>query len=234
MDWFSFIGCIATARNALRAHANARWRDRRAIFAEPMERRVLLSVFTLHMSTAPTGSLSSGVNLELWTTGGGASKITGRYNDPNNPNATVTYNAPPGGVPTPYQPPAFVYQQAGNYRIWASANLASNQAITSTTGIGLSQYFGTSPFQKSGMTSYPPTGATGNASGAAVAVDPTNGNIYSAHLYNGLFAVSRFLPPKSNQLGGVVDTTWGQSANTGTLVLNSFTVTTRQAKWTRP
>src|SRR5580765_9023267 len=210
------LGNDINARNSLTAL-------RQNVFElQPLEVRILMS-FVAQMSAPPSGPSNTDYAVNLYATGGVASKWVVSWGDTTS-NTYLASGQPNGVFPTPFAP-THQYTSAGNYAVTGTATLSTNNFITSKTGFALSANFGTNLFQQSGKTNYTPYANSGNATGEAMAIDAsgnsTNGDLYVPSLYNGnRFAITRFTPPTSaDDLGGVIDLSWG---NRGTLVLNQF------------
>lgn len=189
---------------------------------EPLEDRVHLSAtFEAFISGASTGTHGQSVSFYLWTTGGTASKWVVNWDGVN----STTYNAPPGGFPTPYKV-THAYANANPYNVTATATPSGGGAAV-TASYALNSAFGYSGGNSSspnnqGETTYTPSGASGDAGGRAMAIDTSgstyNGYVYVASLYGSGGAVTRFTPD------GAVDTTFNQFGSTpGTVVISSFT-----------
>ena len=184
------------------------------VMIEALEPRVhLTATFNAYLVAPPTGSFGSAYTIELYTTGGSASKWVIHWGDGstdttiNNPSspqsATHTYSssAPPTSA------------------IKAVATLSTNSNVTATGYFALSNSFGNRQFQDSGESVQYPHGSTGNSGGVAMAIDTSggtyNGYIYVASLYkSNQIAVTRFAP------SGQVDTTFGSQQ--GTFVFDPF------------
>jgi hypothetical protein len=185
----------------------------------------MLLAFSPHLTAPPSGSLGNPYTIELWTTGGSASKWVVDWGDgtPGHPD-TQTFTAPPGGFPTP-QPESHTYNQSPTTPLTAQATLSVSPFTVVSTSYALSSHFGTYTFQGSGQTAYTPFGSSGGAKGAAMVYAAndactTGSFLYVASQYSGnRMAVTRFTAPTASSIGGVVDISWG---NNGTIVLQPF------------
>jgi Domain of unknown function (DUF5122) beta-propeller len=194
---------------------------------ESLESRTLLS-FNAHLTAPPTGSLNAAYIIDLWTTGGTASKWVVNWGD----TQTTTYTSTPFANP---QAETHTYTSAPTGAVTATATLSTNSGITSKAVYGLSSHFGTGEdFTGSGETVYAPPSSspTGGANAAGVVMVKGGGAcggsnfLYVASSYNGnQIAITRFTSPTSTTLGGVVDLAWGANlpgVSQGTLVIPAF------------
>lgn len=188
---------------------------------ESLESRTLLS-FNAHLTAPPTGSLNAAYIIDLWTTGGTASKWVVNWGDTH----TTTYTSTPFANP---QAETHTYTSAPTGAVTATATLSTNSSITSKAVYGLSSHFGSGEdFTGSGETVYAPPSSspTGGANAAGVVMVSGGNFLYVASSYNGnQIAITRFTAPTSTTLGGVVDLAWGANlpgVSQGTLVIPAF------------
>src|SRR5579884_1251591 len=188
---------------------------------EPLEGRVLLSAtFNAYVSCVASQSQANAVTVYLWTTGGQASKWDIKWND-NSPDTVLNASDPQYGGTFPVPVTAQHNYAAQTQTITATATpAAGGNPVTATFALnsGFGYTNGDSTKQNhQGETTYTPSGATGNASGKAMAIDPNTGKIYVLSLDNSYAAVTRFTS------AGAVDSSFNPSGTApGTIQLTTL------------
>ena len=212
MEWFTNLNGNDDRRDA---RAKRRWRARALLAAiEPLERRLLMSFYA--GLSAPDGPIHVGDTFTMTAVTDGS--VT---------PGSETFNWGDGTSSGPYSNPG-TFKQADNTTYAANTqqnpSYSPNLSVTPSGGtaytvpLTLDSTFGVSPTY-SGKSAAAANGNTyTSGGGTAMAIDPTNGEIYVAAAYKDAsrtqpeFSVTKFTST------GSVDSTWG--ANHGTTAFN--------------